>query len=363
MYHDSFVTGHYGTDRTYQRLFERVYWDSMYQDVHNYCSSCLTCAKRKTPHRTKQLAQGTLPIADYPFQRISVDIVGPLPVTRAGNSYILVCTDWFSRFPEAWPIQNQETETISQLLCEEICCRYGCPEYLHSDRGANFLSALSQKMYQTFDIHKTSTTSYHPQGNGITERANQTIINILSMFCTESDWDAYLPFAMASIRSAINGTTQFTPFFLLFGREMRLPQDIVLGYEDTVYNTQERTDYIDEVEYRLKYSHAKVKEHLQSIKNKRDEENAVLTSMKEFKVGDLVMVYMPNPPKGVNPKFYSPWRGPYKVLERVGDSNYLIELPMEQGQQPHNNIHAIRLKQYVDPKSTATYIAARRNRN
>ncbi len=360
MYHDSYVTGHYGADRTFQRLNERVYWDTMYQDVYNYCQSCITCARRKTPHRTKKLVQGTLPIADYPWQRVSVDVVGPLPVSLAGNSYVLVVTDWFTRWIEAWPMVNQQEETIAQLIVEEVCCRYGCPEYLHSDRGSNFLSALSTKMYQMFDIHKTATTSYHPQGNGITERANQTLVELLAMYAQDSDWDAYLPYCLAAIRSTVNSSTQFTPHYLMFAREMRLPSDILLGYEDTNYNLLEKTDYVDEMEYRMKHAHAKAKEHLQLIKNKRDESNAALTSLKEFNVGDLVMVYHPQPPRNVSAKLYSPWRGPYKVLARVGDVNYLIDLPDEDGRKPHNNIHAVRLKLYVDPSTTIPFIDAMR---
>jgi hypothetical protein len=361
MYHDSYVTGHYGVDRTFQRLNERVYWDTMYTDVFNYCRSCIVCAKRKTPHRTKQLVAGTLPIAAYPWQRISIDIVGPLPTSIAGNAYILVVTDWCTRWIEAFAIPNQQEETICQLIVEEICCRYGCPEYLHSDRGSNFLSALSTKMYETFDIHKTATTSYHPQGNGITERANQTIIELLAMYCTDQDWDAYLPYCLAAMRSAINASTLFTPHYLMFGREMRLPTDVLLGIENTNYNVHEKTDYVDEMEYRMKHAHMKAKEHLESIKNKRDEQNVAVTSLKEFNIGDLVMMYMPQPPKNTNAKLYSPWRGPYKILERVGDVNYIIDLPDEDGRKPHNNIHAARLKLFVDPTSTVPYIAANKN--
>jgi hypothetical protein len=361
MYHDSYVTGHYGVDRTFQRLNERVYWDTMYQDVYNYCQSCIVCAKRKTPHRTKKLVSGTLPIAAYPWQRISIDVVGPMPVSLTGNSYILVLTDWFTRWVEAWPMKDQKDETICQLIVEEVCCRYGCPEYLHSDRGTNFLSALSTKMYAMFDIHKTATTSYHPQGNGITERANQTLVELLAMYATERDWDGYLPYCLSAIRSAVNSSTMFSPHYLMFAREMRLPTDVLLGFEDTNYNLQEKTDYVDEMEYRMKHAHAKAKEHLESIKNKRDEVNAGLTSLKEFNVGDLVMMYMPQPPANTNAKLYSPWRGPYKVLERVGEVNYIIDLPDEDGRKPHDNVHAARLKLYIDPTSTIPYIAASRN--
>ncbi len=361
MYHDSYVTGHYGVDRTFQRLNERVYWDTMYTDVYNYCRSCIICAKRKTPHRTKQLVAGTLPIAAYPWQRISIDVVGPLPTTIAGNSYIVVINDWFTRWPEAFAIPNQQDETICQLIVEEICCRYGCPEYLHSDRGSNFLSALSTKMYETFDIHKTATTSYHPAGNGLTERSNQTIVELLSLYCNENDWDAYLPYCLSAMRSAINASTLFTPHYLMFGREMRLPTDVLLGIENTNYNVHEKTDYVDEMEYRMKHAHMKAKEHLESIKNKRDEQNASVTSLKEFNIGDLVMMYMPQPPKNTNAKLYSPWRGPYKILERVGDVNYIVDLPDEDGRRPHNNIHAARLKLFVDPTTTVPYIATNRN--
>ena len=129
------------------------------------------------PKRKAQLH--TVP-AGYPMQIFSVDIMGPLPVTQDGCKYVLVAADHFTRWVEVYPIKNQEAQTVSRKLIDEMFCRFSPPEQLHSDQGRQFESNLIAEICKMLGIKKTRTTPYHPQGNGMVERFNRTLLDMLA---------------------------------------------------------------------------------------------------------------------------------------------------------------------------------------
>ena len=143
--HDLPSSGHFATDKTMNRVRERFYWVEYTQDIKRYCGSCDLCAPRKGPSRKPRS-----PMKQYnvgaPMERIAVDILGPLPLSNKGNRYLLVATDYFTRWPEAYPIPNQEATTVARCLVEEFFSRYGVPFDVHSDQGRNFESRRFQEM-------------------------------------------------------------------------------------------------------------------------------------------------------------------------------------------------------------------------
>ena len=357
--HDSYVGGHLGVLKTFTKIRDRFWWSTMYQDVELYCRSCLICQRRKIPRRQRETALLGTPIADYPFLRVGVDVVGPLPQTLSGNKYIVVFTDSFTRWPEAFPVPEQKEETIAQLLVEELICRYGAPKYLVSDRGSNFLSCLSMKVYELLKINKITTTSYHPQSNGITERFNGVLIEMLSMFSNESDWDAYIPYVLSAYRSSYNNTTQETPYYLTFGRQMTLPIDTMLNVGEAYYTDQ--SDYADEMAYRLNESNKRVKVLLKKIISEREEKNNEIQNIKQFSVGDKVWLRSVTP-VNVNTKLNeNHFKGPFTILERTSEVNYKLDVPLSShGKTIHNIVHVDRLKQYYNPDTTSAAAAAGR---
>ena len=130
----------------------------------------------------------------------------------------------------SFPIPNVEAETVAQCLLEFIC-RMGTPEYLHTDQGRNFESRLVQELCRLLGITKTRTTPYHPHSDGMIERFNRTLLNMLSISAQdkEKDWDLHLPSVMLAYRTSVHETTGETPFQLMFGREVRLPIDVMYG--------------------------------------------------------------------------------------------------------------------------------------
>ena len=137
-------------------------------------------------------------IVDSPMERLALDILGPLPVTDLGNKYILIVADYFSKSVEAFPIPDQEAQTVASLLVKEVVCRFGAPVLIHSDQGRNFESALFTEMCQLLGMKKTRTTAYHPESDGMVERLNQTFEDQLAKFVDyhQKDWDEHIPYLM-----------------------------------------------------------------------------------------------------------------------------------------------------------------------
>ena len=136
----------------------------MYADVYSHCKSCLTCASyRGAGHRTRPPLK-PLDVGG-PFERIGVDIL-EMPKTERGNSYIVVFMDYLTKWPEAYAIPDQSSETIARLLVENVICRHGIPKELLSDRGPNLLSNLMLDICDIMGMKKVNTTAYHPQTDG-----------------------------------------------------------------------------------------------------------------------------------------------------------------------------------------------------
>ena len=150
--------------------------------------------------------------------------------------------------------------TVARTLVNEWICRFGVPDAIHSDQGANFEGHLFTEVGKLLGIEKTRTTPYHPQSDGLVERMNRTLLMMLSIQAQgEERWDEFLPELLMAYRASVHDTTKFTPFHLMFGREIRLPIDMMFG--KTPDPVQEHTEYARELRARLENAYRLVKEH------------------------------------------------------------------------------------------------------
>jgi len=138
---------------------------------------------------------------EEPFQRIAMDIVGPLPRSRSGKRYILVVCDYSTRYPEAIPLRSIDAECIAEELVH-FFSQVGLPKEILTDQGSNFTSQLLTELYRMLHIHPVRTTPYHPQTDGLVERFNKTLKSMLRKFATREgkDWDKLIPFLLFAYR-------------------------------------------------------------------------------------------------------------------------------------------------------------------
>jgi hypothetical protein len=148
-----------------------------------------------------------------PLERVAVDVLGPLPTFSSGNNYILILGDYFTKWVEAYPLENQQAETVAEVIVKEFVSRFGVPLQLHSDQGRNFEAQLFQRMCELLGIDKIPTTALYPQSDGMVERFSQILENQLAIFAEQNrrDWDRWIPFLLMAYRSSIHESTKQTP--------------------------------------------------------------------------------------------------------------------------------------------------------
>ena len=193
----------------------------------DYCRRCSEC-QRTTKGNQRRAPLIPLPLMREPFERIAVDIVGPLPRSRRGNQYILVICDYANRYPEAVPLHSIDAGTVAEQLIQ-LFARVGIPKEILSDQGTNFLSQLLKELYNLLQIHQIHTSPYHPQTDRLIERFNKTLKSLLMKLVNKEgrDWDRLLPYILFAYREVLQDTTGFSPFKLLYGREVRGPLDVL----------------------------------------------------------------------------------------------------------------------------------------
>ena len=218
--HDDPAAGHMGIRRTNLRVRNSFYWVGYHLDVIDWCQKCKICQARKFPGKKARAPLKNLQTGAR-FQRVSLDILGPLPTLDSGNSYILLITDYFSKWAEAVPMPNMEAATVAQGFMDQFITKFGVPAQIHSDQGRQFTSKLFQEMCTILEANKTQTTPYWPQSDGLVERLNRTLEDILSKLVSanQRDWDLCLQIAMMAYRSSTQESTAPAPAFMLFGSE------------------------------------------------------------------------------------------------------------------------------------------------
>ena len=219
--HEVPIAGHMGKNSTARRILQRFYWPSVYKDTAEFCRCCGECQK-SAPGRKQRAPLIPLPVIDVPFRRIAMDIVGPLPRSRAGSKYILVICDYATRYPEAIPLRSIDAVSVAEELVK-VMARVGVPEEILTDQGSNFTSQLLAEVYRLLKIQPIRTTPYHPQTDGLIELFNQTLKDMLRRVVSTDgkDWDKLIPYLLFAYREVPQASTGFAPFELLYGRQIQ----------------------------------------------------------------------------------------------------------------------------------------------
>jgi len=174
-------------------------------------------------------------VTGAPFERLHVDLTGPHPRSRRGSVYIITCIDPFTKWVEAFPAPNKEASTVARIIVEQVICMYGCPIAILTDKGKEVDGQLMAEVCRCLDIDKLHTTSYKASTNAAVERFHRTLNSMMGRVVDEHqrDWDTVLSYVMAAYRSSRHEVTQYSPNYLLMGRDVRAPVDLVYGSPET----------------------------------------------------------------------------------------------------------------------------------
>ena len=347
------IAGHLGRDKTVCRITQRFYWPTVFRDVAEYCRRCPQCQKTARGSQLR-VPLVPLPVMKEPFKRIAMDIMGPLPRSRRGNQYILVVCDYATRYPEAIPLRSIDAGTVAEHLMQ-LFSRVGIPREILSDQGTNFMSQLLKELYNLLNITQIRTSPYHPQTDGLVERFNKTLKSMLRKLVSKEgkNWDSLLPYVLFAYREVPQSTTGFSPFELLYGREVRGPLDVLREeWEVSKKSDESVLSHILQVRERLEEMSELVSENVREAQRCQKLWYDQNTRERVLEPGEEVLVLLPTSSN----KLLAKWQGPYRVIRRVGEVNYELSMPDKRRRKAI--FHVNMLKKWHQAEDTCLWAAS-----
>ncbi|GKC77795.1 putative reverse transcriptase domain-containing protein [Tanacetum coccineum] len=340
--HKSKYSIHPGSDKMYQDMKKLYWWPNMKADIATYVNKCLTCAKVKAEHQRPSglLVQPKIP--EWKWDNITMDFVTKLPKTSQGYDTIWVIVDRLTKSAIFTPMRETDPlDKLARLYLKEVVTRHGIPVSIICDRDPRFASNFWRSLQNALGTNLDMSTAYHPQTDGQSERTIQTLEDMLRACAIDfgKGWVNHLPLVEFSYNNSYHASIKAAPFEALYGRKCRSPvcwtevgEAQILGPE----LIQETTEKI-----------IQIKQRMQAARDRQKSYADLKRKPMEFQVGDKVMLKV-SPWKGVvrfgkrgklNPRYV----GPFKVLEKVREVAYKLELP-EELSRVHNTFHVSNLK-------------------
>lgn len=349
-HHDDTTAAHQGQLRTLQRIAERFYWDGMVKEVKHYVDTCTSCQERKR-FRNRGGKPGELQsiISTEPFATVAMDYMGPFPLSSQGHRYVLVTTDLFTKFCQFIPTVKADAATTAKHLVNDVIARFGAPKRILTDRGTHFTAEVVKTTATLLGSSPTFTTAYHPQTDGQAERLNQVFQSMVSMFVDEQQktWDRFISLLAFAYNTTQHASTKETPFFLTFGRDPYTPSDVGLHVEAAPLAQWSTTeDYRAELVNALEDAHNAVRQALDRARRTQQLEYDARHTPTEYKPGEQVWLYVPRVARGASLKLARLWKGPFRIIEKLGPVTY--RLAGRGNRRLHQVVNVARLKPFKE---------------
>jgi transposase InsO family protein len=221
---------HLGARATRRLMAARVVWRGMNSDIAAWCKDCQDCQRAKVSPQPATAVQ-PIPIPHRRFSHIHLDLVGPLPPSPGGHQYLFTIIDRTTRWLEAVPLRSMDTAACVDALLRTWVARFGVPSCITSDQGRQFTSAVWQRMCDKLGIEHITTTAYHPQSNGMIERAHRQIKDALRARLAGTQWFDHLPWVLLGLRSSPKEDSGLSSAEMIFGAPLSLPGELLTAAE------------------------------------------------------------------------------------------------------------------------------------
>ena len=290
---------HPGIRATQRLVTARYVWPGINIDVRRWARACLQCQRSKVQRHTIT-PFSTFATPDVRFDKVHIDIVGPLPPSK-GHTYILTCIDRFTRWPEAIPISDITAETVAQAFVRGWIARFGVPSTVTTDRGRQFESNLWEKLMQLLGSKRLRTTAYHPICNGLIERFHRQLKAALKSQPDPTQWTEALPMVLLGIRTAVKEDSHCTAAEMVYGTTLRLPGEF--------FDSTPADQVVDPASYvsQLKTAMQQLRAAPPRTPHRKDYVSNELSS--------CTHVFIRH--DAVRKPLQSPYDGPFKVLKRA----------------------------------------------
>lgn len=300
-------SGHVGVRRMVNNIKKYYYWPSLEKDVRCYVGKCVECQKQKYTKIHKEPLTVTT-TASSSFDKVFLDIVGPIDRDDNGYCYILTLQCELSKYVEAFPLKTKSTTEVAKVFAENFVLRYGIPKEIASDRGTEFVSKVMSEMCNILNIKQTIASAYHHQSIGALENTHKVLGAYLRIQTNNhsSSWSSWLPYWCFSFNTTVHSETKYTPYELVFGQLCRLPSNLCQNVEP-IYNFD---NYVSEFKYRLQKAQSDAKSNLIKSKQIRKENYDKSINPIVYKSGDFLLLK-----NETGSKLDTLYLGPYVVIE------------------------------------------------
>ncbi|KAI1286049.1 Transposon Ty3-I Gag-Pol polyprotein [Halotydeus destructor] len=330
--HSSITGGHSGQRRTIAKTRLSYWWPGMTKDIISFIRRCEHCQFKKKPRRKLGKLKPLAHLIDdndeviRPFSIIGFDIVClPSHQTKNKNMYILVAVDYVTRYVICAAYSKITAADCKHFILNVVVPIGSFPEIMITDRGTQLTSAELAEALNKFGIEHRFTSGYHPETNGLFERYNGIIKEMLSAVVsdTQKNWDNYLKPIQIALNATPNSVTQYSPFYLYTGMVPRFPIDNELQRKSYVSDEEVKTPdkWLTDLHEARRLAVRRIKGAAMKMKSQVDKRR----SLPNFKENDLVLKLKPLILQGQCPGFYKPYEGPFLITKAFEDGlNYVI---------------------------------------
>ena len=352
--HETLLTEHLGIKKTLDRVVSEFFWPGVCGDVARFCKSCDICQRTIQKGRVTKVPLGKMPLIDTPFKRVAVDIVGPIePRSDKKSRYILTMIDYATRYPEAVALPSIETERVAEALIA-MFSRVGIPSEMLMEHESRVTIEVMNEVSRLLSLQQLTTIPYRPYSKGPVERFHAMLKRVLLTMCAErpNDWDKYLPALLFAVREIPQESLGFSPFELLYGRNVRGPMQILRelwSVEETDEHARLTYQYVIDLRERLEKTCKLAQDNVRKLDIKQNAFYDKRARSRKFDVGDKVLLLLPSESN----KVLLQWNGQYEVLEVVNAMNYKINVKGVVNTYPANM-----LKLYVERQNVTSYRSA-----